>query len=190
AVISPGPAVIVALRVAARDGARAALFVAVGLGFGAVTWAAAALLGLTALFSLFPELLTALRIGGAIFLLFLAWMIWRAADNPISNGSEATAATRTRLSAVRLGFLTQVSNPKAAVFFSAVFIGLPPPGLDTADIALLLAVILSIETIWYAIVALLFSRGPARRVYGRIKSGFERLLGGALAALGIKIALG
>lgn len=190
AVISPGPAFIVALRVAARDGARAALFVAVGLGLGAVTWAAAALLGLTALFSLFPELLTVLRIGGAVFLLFLAWMIWRGADKPMPQSTEATAPARTGLSAIRLGFLTQIANPKAAVFFGAVFIGLVPPGLDAADITLLLGAILCIETIWYAIVAAVFSRGPARRAYGRMKLALERLLGGALAALGIKIALG
>lgn len=190
AAISPGPAFVVALRVAARDGARAALFLAVGLGFGAVAWAAAALLGLTALFALFPELLVALRIGGALFLLFIAWMIWRGADRPMPQALSATGPARSDLSALRLGFLTQIANPKAAVFFGAVFIGLVPPGLDAGGIALLLGAILSVEMTWYALVAILFSRGPTRSAYGRMKSTLERVLGGTLAALGIKIALG
>lgn len=192
AAISPGPAFVVSLRVAARDGARAALFLAIGLGLGlgAVAWAAAALLGLTALFTLFPELLTVLRIGGAAFLLFLAWMIWRGADKPLPLTAGPRGPARSGLSALRLGFLTQIANPKAAVFFGAVFIGLVPPGLDVSDIALLLGAILFIETIWYSIVAAVFSRGPVRSAYGRMKSALERVLGGALAALGIKIALG
>ena len=76
------------------------------------------------------------------------------------------------------------------MFFGAVFIGLVPPGLDMSDIALLLGAILCIEAFWYSIVAAVFSRGPVRNAYGRMKSALERVLGGALAALGIKIALG
>ena len=190
AAVSPGPAFVVALRVAARDGARAALFLALGFGLGALVWAAAALLGLTALFTLFPELLMALRIGGALFLLFIAWMIWRGADSPMPAAAPTGGKGRSDLSALRLGVLTQISNPKAAVFFGAVFIGLVPPGLGAGGILLLLSAILLVETVWYAVVALLFSRGPTRNAYARMKSTLERVLGGVLAALGIKIALG
>lgn len=190
AAISPGPAFVVALRIAASQGVRAAMLLAVGFGLGAAVWAGAALLGLTALFAFFPELLMVLRIGGAAFLLFLAVMIWRGADAPMPEPATVPTSAGADLAALRLGFLTQIANPKAAVFFGAVFIGLVPPDLSAGEIALLLGAILLVETGWYGIVAVLFSRGAARRVYARLKARIERVLGGVLGALGIKIALG
>lgn len=189
AAVSPGPAFVVALRVAARDGKSAAMALALGLGLGAATWAAAALLGLTALFQFMPDLLVALRLGGAAFLLFIAFMMWRCADLPLPLPTQPGAPSAF-WKVARLGFLTQISNPKAAVFFGAVFIGLVPADLTSVGFALLLAAIFAVETGWYCIVALLFSRSAARTAYGRAKGITDRVLGGLLAGLGVKIALG
>lgn len=83
-----------------------------------------------------------------------------------------------------------LANPKPAVFFGAVFVGLVPAEASEADRAIVLANILWVETAWYLLVAWAFSRGWARAAYGRAKTGFDRAMGGLIGALGARIAIG
>jgi len=187
AAISTGPSFVVSVRAAASEGFGTASALAVGFGLGAVLWALAAMAGLALLFEVVPQLFTTLKIVGGAFLLFIAWMMWRHASDPLPQG--ATTTPRSPASAVRFGFLTFAANPKPAVFFGAVFVGLVPP--DTAwpvRAALLLAVFVN-ETGWYILVARVFSLPRARAAYARLKSNIDRAFGGLLAALGLKIAL-
>lgn len=189
AAISPGPAFVVSVRVAVREGFRPALGAAFGFGLGAAIWAAAALAGLAALFAIAPVALTALKWVGAVFLLWLAVQMWRHSREPMPV-AEVGAMPRSVSAAIRLGLMTQLANPKAAVFFGAVFAGLVPPDTSPAVLLALLAAILINETLWYGLVARLFSAPQARAVYARIKTGIDRAFGGLLAALAAKIAIG
>lgn len=189
AAISPGPSFVVAVRTAAAEGFRPTLGLAAGFGLGAVIWAVAALAGLAVLFELAPALLTAFRIAGAAFLIWLAWTMWHHAAEPMSAAPEG-APPRSLAGAVRLGLATQLANPKPAVFFGAVFVGLVPPDAGIAAMALLIAVIFADETLWYVAVGRVFSAGPARAAYGRLKAAIDRIFGGLMGALGLKMAIG
>jgi len=186
AAISPGPSFVVAVRTAAAEGFRVAAALALGFGIGAVVWALAALLGLAVLFAVVPALFTAMKVAGAVFLMWLAWQSIRHARDPLPE-AVATAVPRSWLAAVRLGLVTQLANPKPAVFFGAVFVGLVPPGTPVVWLALVLAVILVNETLWYVLVARLFSAGRARAAYGRFKVWIDRTFGGVLAAMGVAL---
>ena len=120
AAISPGPAFVVSVRIAVSDGFNNAAALAVGFGLGAAVWAAAAMTGIALLFELVPALFTGLKLVGAVFLLFLAFMMWRHARDPMELDSIEPTKQRTALGAARLGFLTFLSNPKSAVFFGAL----------------------------------------------------------------------
>ena len=168
---------------------RAALGLAVGLGLGAVIWAVAALFGLHLLFEVAPTLLTAFKVAGALFLLWIAVQTWRHAREPLPVVAEG-AAPRGLGGGFRLGLLTQLANPKPAVFFGAVFVGLVPPGTGPWTLAALLAVIFVDETIWYALVARVFSLGRARAAYGRAKAWVDRAFGALIAGFAARIAAG
>ncbi len=86
--------------------------------------------------------------------------------------------------------LTALANPKTAVFFGAVFVGLVPPGTGTATLGLLLVVIFLNEALWFALVGRLFSLERARAAYGRGKRWIDRAFGRLIGALGIRIAAG
>lgn len=189
AAISPGPSFVVAVRTAAAEGFRVAAGLALGFGIGAVVWALAALLGLAVLFQVVPAVFTVLKFAGAAFLLWLAWQSLRHARDPLPDTLAAgIAVPRSSLSAVRLGLMTQLANPKPAVFFSAVFVGLVPQGTSLPWLALVLLVVLINETAWYVLVARLFSGGRARATYGRFKVWIDRTFGGVLAAMGLALA--
>lgn len=187
AAISPGPSFVMAVRTAASDGLRAALGLAVGLGVGAVVWALAALFGLHLLFEVAPTLLTAFKVAGGLFLLWIAVQTWRHARDPLP-ALAGGAAARGLGGGFRLGLFTQLANPKPAIFFGAVFVGLVPPGAGLAPLAALLAVIFVDETLWYALVARVFSLARARAAYGRAKAWVDRGFGGLIGAFGLRIA--
>jgi len=189
AAISPGPAFVMALRISARSGAPAGAAAAFGLGLGAAIWAMAAMLGLAALFRIAPDLLLALRLLGAGLLLMIAVALWRGADSPL----EMTAAAGKReslWSSFRLGLITQLANPKPAVFFGAVFIGLLPPDMGFGWALLIASLIMGVETLWFILVAWVFSQPWPRAIYLRAKARIDRAMGGVLALFSAKIALG
>lgn len=187
AAISPGPAVLMAARTGVTEGLRTGAFLAVGIGIGGVIWAAAALFGLALVFQAAPSLLWALKIIGGAYLVYMAWGMWRGADAPLDMNRE-TKTPRSPASAFRLGLWTQLSNPKPAILFSAIFIGTVPPGTAFWVYAALLAVVFLNETIWNTLVARIFSFDRTRAAYISLKSLIDRSFGGLLALLGVKIA--
>lgn len=189
AAISPGPSFVLSVRVAAGEGFRPAAGLALGFGAGAALWAFAALAGLALLFEVVPPLFLALKVGGGLFLLWLGIGMWRRAAEPLPAPGPA-APPRGAGSAVRLGLATQLANPKPAIFFGAVFVGLVPATAEPGARALVLLNILWVETLWYVLVAGLFSTTRARRAYGRAKRWLDRAMGAILGALGIRVALG
>ncbi len=187
AAISPGPAVLMAARIGLQQGLRTGAALAVGIGVGAVIWAVAAIFGLSLLFDYAPTLLIVLKVLGAAYLIWMAIKMWRHANDPITDDA-GSIPTFTAFQAFRLGVTTQLANPKPAVFFGAVFIGtLPADATNTAVIALL-CVIFSVEILWNVFVARLFSLERTRKAYLNLKHVIDRIFGGLLAALGVKIA--
>lgn len=188
AAMSPGPSFVVCLRVAAGEGFRAAVALATGFGLGAMLWAAAAMAGLALIFEIVPQLFTLLRVGGGVFLVVIAVMMWRHAHTPLPRAEEATP--RSAWAAMRLGLLTFAANPKTAVFFGAVFVGLVPAETPLAPRLALLAMIFADETLWYVLVARVFSLPRARGAYARAKAWVDRAFGSLIALFGVRIALG
>lgn len=187
AAISPGPAVLMAARTGVAEGMRTGFFLAAGIGAGGVVWATAALFGLNLLFQMAPAMLWALKIAGGLYLLWMAWTMWRHASDPLDL-SASGRAPRSAGSAFRLGLFTQLANPKPAVLFSAIFVGTVPQGTPIWVYAALLAVVFLNETVWNTAVARVFSFERTRAGYISLKSLIDRMFGGMLALLGLKIA--
>ena len=187
AAISPGPSFVVSVRTAVSSGFATATALAFGFGLGALLWAFAAMAGLALVFELVPALFVTLKFVGAAFLIWIAYQMWRHAPERMDmSGTEGKRMTTWQ--AIRYGFLTFASNPKPAVFFGAVFVGMVPVDTPlTWRIAILAAVFLN-ETLWYILVARLFSLAPARKVYLGLKTTIDRIFSGFLVLLGLKIA--
>ncbi len=187
AAMSPGPTFVLCLRTAASEGFVTAVMLSVGYGLGAMLWAAGAMAGLALLFEMVPALFVGLKIVGGLFLVYIAIMMCRHAKTPMPDIN--TSAPRHPLSAMRMGFLAFATNPKPAVFFGAVFVGLVPTDATVLSRVLLVAMIGVNETLWYLSVARIFSLPKPRALYARIKSWTDRVFGALIAVFGLKIAL-
>ncbi|MFD1809420.1 LysE family translocator [Gemmobacter lanyuensis] len=114
AAISPGPAVLMTARTGISRGMRAGVFLAAGIGAGAVFWAACALFGLGVIFKVAPALLTVLKVVGGLWLVWIAIQMWRHAAEPLGDSDDA--APPTARAAFWRGITVQLANPKPVVF--------------------------------------------------------------------------
>jgi threonine/homoserine/homoserine lactone efflux protein len=130
-----------------------------------------------------PALFMAMKAAGALFLLYIAWMIFRHAAEPLKIEEQGERLPNPMLK----GFLTQISNPKVAVFFGSVFIALLPPEVPLWMALALIAIVSLNEVWWYSVVALFFGSGPMRNAYLRAKAWIDRITGLFLGALGLRL---
>ena len=188
-VVSPGPSFVMIARTAVASGRGNALAAAVGMGLGGFLFAVAALAGLQGLLLAVPSLYVVLKVGGGLYLAYLGLRIWRGARQPLAVTAEPSAAGPAgHWRAFALGLMTQVSNPKTAIVYGSVFAAFMPKAADIGLIAAILALVLFIETAWYALVALGLSSERPRRAYLRFKHWIDRAAGGVMMGLGLKLA--
>jgi len=187
AVISPGPSFVITAQTAVGRSRLDGIKIAFGLGAGTFVWSTAALLGLNALFHLHQWLFVGMKVAGALFLLWIAIQIFRHAGDPIEM-IESTGEAAKRNSFVR-GFLTQISNPKVAVFFGSIFVAMLPQDVPAWMVVALVAIVTANEIVWYTLVALCFGSGPVRRIYIGAKAWIDRLVGLFLDGLSIRLLM-
>jgi len=181
---SPGPNMLAVAGVALGQGRRTAMFVVLGIASGVMVWAAGVSLGLGALFAAFPLLLSLLKFAGGLYLL---WMGIRALRAVLAGGNVAVTANETPLnpaSAWRRGFFVVMTNPKAALMWSAVATFLFGAGLGGAQVLAFGPIVAISAAVIYGVYGFLFSTSFATRVYGRFWRGIEAAFGAAFGALG------
>lgn len=188
AAISPGPAVLMAARTGLTEGFRTGAMLALGIAAGAVFWASAAMSGLNVIFAAAPFLLWALKIAGGAYLIWMSVNLWRGASQPFV-AEDSRPVPRSAVSAFRLGLVTQLTNPKPVVVFSAIFLGTVPPQSPLWQYLAILTVIFAAEFLWNVAVARIFSLDRTRGAYISLKTIIDRSFGGLLALLGAKVAL-
>ncbi|HEY0720348.1 MAG TPA: LysE family translocator [Gammaproteobacteria bacterium] len=184
--ISPGPSFVLVARTAMAISRIDALFVAVGMGLGGVFFSVAALLGLQALLVHVPWLYLTLKFAGGLYLVYLALRIWRGARQPITLPDTPQLSTTARKSLL-LGLVTQLSNPKTAIVYGSIFAALLPQHLPPAATLALPLLVFLVETGWYSIVALALSSAALQNAYLRSKHHVDRVAGGVMALLGLKL---
>jgi len=187
--VSPGPGVLYVTARSLAQGRRAGFASMFGIEFGEVVWIAAAATGVAALLSTSVTALDALRFAGAAYLVYLGIQRWRQAG-------AVTAPLPAPLGRIFLqGFVTQLLNPKVAVFFIAFL----PQFLNTAQPiapqvmvlgAVYIAIAIAVDATYVlaaAAVSRRFMRSPVAQVRtGRVAAATYVALGLAAAATGVR----
>ena len=185
AVMSPGPSFLITARIAVARSPADGIKVALGLGAGSMVWAAAALLGLNLLFQQFHWLFVATKVAGALYLIWIAYQIFRHAADPVEMNEPANdeAASNPMLR----GFLTQLANPKVVVFFGSIFVAMLPKEISGWMVAALIVMVTVNEILWYSLVSMFFGSSPVRRFYFVAKRWIDRTTGAFLGLLGARL---
>jgi len=185
--MSPGVSFLLVARTAMSSSRRVALSVAAGLGLGALIFAVIALAGLHTLLTLVPSLYTALKVAGGCYLLWLALKILRRPSNRViaSTAIDEVSASKAFLT----GVLTQISNPHTALVFASIFSAALSKNIQPAMYIILPLMAFVIDVLWYAIVACLLSSDGPRLAYIKYRKFIDKLSGGVMAFLGLRLLL-
>ena len=194
AVASPGPDFAMVLRQSITHGRRPAVWTSVGIGTGIFLHVAYSLLGIGLLVRSSVLAFNILKWLGAVYLAWIGQKALRA--KPFANGEtqNATAAggapaTPGRRAAFVTGFLTNALNPKATLFFVALFSVVINPRTPVL-IQCGYGVWMALATMgWFTLVSLFFSQERVRAAFLRSGHWFERTMGVILLALGVRLAL-
>ncbi len=181
ALLSPGPALLVAIRGTVTNGRAAGVATGLGLGLAAASWTLTALLGLDTIFRLFPWAYTAFRILVALYLICLAWMTWRHASAPLCNVRPG------RHRAFPTGVLVNLGNPKSVLFAGAVLIVVFPGDPGILEMAVISVNHLLVEWSFYTILALVMGHRRVGRGYPGAKPVLDRMAATLLGALGLRL---
>lgn len=179
AVASPGPDFTLMLRQSLVHGRRVALASAWGIGSGILVHVTVSLLGVGALVRHQPEVFTGLKIVGAFYLAWLGVQALRTASGTPAGSAAAKAGAGTPRgpNAWLRGFLTNVLNPKATLFFVALFaVGISPETPITVQAIYGLWMALATGA-WFSFVGSVLSGEQVRRVYLRGAVWINRALG-------------
>ncbi|MGN6581996.1 MAG: LysE family translocator [Bordetella sp.] len=187
--MSPGPSFVLGARTSVGVSRHDGMATALGMGVGGVVFSGLALAGLYTVLAMVSWLYAALKIGGGLYLLYLASKIWRGARRPLAFDSVGPAQKAGTKPAFWVGLATQLSNPKTAIVYGSVFVSLLPPHPATWCYVALPVVVFAVEAGWYTVVALCFSSQRPRGVYLRAKAWIDRLSAGVIAALGVRLML-
>ncbi|MGL6151230.1 MAG: LysE family translocator [Aeromonas sobria] len=187
----PGPDSLLIMLRSGSQGWRAGSVAALGIGTGVMVHVLAAALGLSALLSASAELFTVIKLAGALYLVYLGVSLFR---QPAANSAAGAAVTLPALSYSRIyrqGVLTNVLNPKVALFFLAFVPQFIAPDAPDKGLAfILLGCIFNLNgMIWCHL--LVFSTAYARnkvKLPARIGRWLNRGIGTLFVGLGIKLA--
>jgi len=189
AVISPGPDFVVTVRNSLCYSRRAGIFTALGISLALCVHLFYCAAGIGYIISKSVVLFSILKLLGAAYLIYLGVSSFMAKGSRIDLTEERTGTDLTRFKAFRMGFLTNVLNPKATMFLLSLFTLVIGNSTPVYIILTISAIIILTAFIWFTIVSTFLAQPNVQRIFFKYEKIINRTLGGFLVFLGIKIVL-
>jgi amino acid exporter len=188
AIVSPGPNILAVIGTSMGVSRKSGVALALGVAAGSFCWAMLTALGLSALLASYASALTVIKIGGGLYLLWLAYKSFRSAASV--HDLEVTAlsgAPRSTFGYSTRGFMIQMTNPKAALAWIAIMsLGFQ----RNAPLWVAFSIVVGtsvLSVIIHCVYAVAFSTPVMVRVYSRARRGIQGVLGAFFAFAGIKL---
>lgn len=189
AVMSPGPDFVMTVRNSLMYSRKTGIYSAIGLGFGIGVHVAYSLLGIGILISQSIVLFTIMKFVGAGYLFYIGYKSLTAKAPSIHIQQDEKREDIDRFAAMRMGFITNVTNPKATLFFLALFTQVIHPTTPLGIKLLYGLEMMGATVFWFTFVAVLLSHNVVKKRFERVQHTAERVMGAILIALGIKLVL-
>ena len=186
AVASPGPDFVLVSRQSFRYGRTIAIWSSVGIAIGILFHVALSLTGLSWLLENPPDIFWYLKLAAALYIGFLGFASL-ISKGPIKVQNNSSDGEGRYLKSISTGFLTNVLNPKAFIFFITVFTLVI--NVETGIvIKSLLGIYMSMATfIWFAFISILLTNQRATRRFEKAIQWLEKITGLFLLILAIRI---
>ena len=191
-IITPGPDTAITIRNTLFAGRTGGMMTALGIASGQAIWALATSAGIVAILLASEPLFLAIKYAGAAYLIFLGLQALREAIRPsaaAATGEERPTRTLSAVAAFRQGVISDLGNPKMAVFFASLLPQFVPAENATFISFFFLGLIFALMTLaWLILYAIVVSKiGDVLR-RPAVRRWIEGVTGSVLIALGVRVA--
>lgn len=185
-IVMPGPDTAVVTKNALLGGRRGGMLTAVGVTAGLLVWTLAASLGIAALLRASEVAFLILKLAGALYLAWLGVQLLRGRDQLAAVGAERP---RSSGKALRQGLLSDLGNPKVAIFFTSFLPQFVHGGAVFLPLLLLGTAFAVLTMVWLAAYSLLVGTSTALVNHPSVRKALDRATGVVLIAFGVRLAL-
>lgn len=189
ALISPGPDFIMVTRNSLIYSRKTGIYTAIGLGLGILVHVTYSLIGIGFIIAQSVILFSLIKYLGATYLIYIGYKSLTSKSKSLDLQNNTHKNDISKFSAIKIGFLTNVTNPKATLFFLSLFTVIINPNTPLF-VKLFLGMEMSFATsLWFIFVVYLVSHHLIKSRLSKIQGTAEKFIGIVLIALGIKVAL-
>ncbi len=186
AVISPGPDFVIITKNTLSHSRKTGIYSAIGVALGILVHVAYSLIGIGLIISQSILLFSTIKLLGAAYLLYIGFKALTSKSNTSIKKIKLVKQIGA-FEAVKIGFFTNVLNPKATIFFFSLFTQFINPTTPLIIKAIYGAEMTVATFLWFALVAVVLSHKHIKGYFSRFQHYVERVMGAILIALGIKI---
>ncbi|MFI7674858.1 LysE family translocator [Actinophytocola sp. NPDC049390] len=192
AAMSPGPDFVIVLRSVLSGGRRAGMACAAGIASGVLAWAVVTSVGIAGLLAASAVAFTVVKLVGAAYLVLLGVQSLLAARRGGYEQTKEPEAERTRRGAFvayRQGLLTNLFNPKVAVFFLALWPQFLPHDATVVDTSILAAVAAVTTLVWFTVLSNVVTVLRRFLTTSKVRRTIDAVMGTLLVGIGVRIAV-
>ncbi|MDG1751662.1 MAG: LysE family translocator [Thalassotalea sp.] len=187
--LSPGPSLAVVVKNTLFGGSKQGYATAISHGFGVALYAALTALGIGVVIVQSPVLFSFIQYAGAAFLVYLGIkaLMSKKQNLDFQENESIDEVNKQTINGWRDGFLIAFLNPKLAIFFLALFSQFVDANASYQQKIIMVSTVGIIDTLWYLIVAFMFSRGPVLEKLKRNSHIIDKITGSFLILLAARI---
>lgn len=188
-IVIPGPDTAVVTKNALAGGKRGGVFAACGVAIGLTVWTLAAALGIAALLRASEVAFDALKLVGAVYLIWIGVQLLRKPGGAAAAAAAAGARRQRASRALRQGLLTDLGNPKIAVFFTSFLPQFVGHGGSAFASLLALGLLFAVLTLtWLAAYGVAVGHGTKLLRRPRVQRVLDRFTGLVFLGFGVRLA--
>jgi RhtB (resistance to homoserine/threonine) family protein len=187
AAASPGPDFVLVSQQTLANGKKAGLLCSIGIALGLSIHIIYSAFGLATVIANSSSALWVIKIIGGGYLLYLGIKGLRA--KPMNNNDvvDSKVVKYSAKKTIGIGFLCNALNPKAPIYFVSLFTVVLSPDMPIYQIAIYGLWMMVIQLAWFSAVVGLLSRPVINNKFKKCGHWIDRILGGAMVAIGVKL---
>ncbi len=186
--LTPGPNMLAVISESITNGRLNGIITGLGLALGATLWALLAVVGIEAIFAIFPFLTKLLRILGAGYLLWIGFNLITKSLTADNVDLSILSPEPSKTKAFSRGFLVCVTNPKAAFFFGSILTAFVPVEASATLLGCIVLLCSFLAIIFHSITATIFSSRAVVRKFNSSKQKISATFGALFIGTGIGVA--
>ena len=185
--MSPGPDFVMVLKNALQYNRKTAVYTALGIGLGIGVHIIYSVAGIAYLLQQNPNLFQLVKYAGMTYIIYIGIKTFMSKQIKIKLQNQQNNKQISYFEAIKTGFITNVLNPKASLFFLSLFSLLIPPDTPAWVLSGISFMLITVTFLWFSLVSVIFTNPMIVKSYEKYESYIVKFFGVILIILGIGI---